>query len=288
MITSRTRLLALLGNPVGHSLSPAMQNAALRHLKIDARYLAFQVERENLPGALSGMKVLGVLGVNITVPFKEDAFHLMDRVGDEAEGLGAVNTVVFREGTATGFNTDVQGVKGALEALGCGEKSALLLGAGGAGRAAALALFQEGFLRVFVSNRHGERAEKLIRDLHTRTRGAEFRTIPWGSPPPAPFGVLVNATSLGLEGKPWPRECLQVLLDSVRNGKEKVLDMVYRSEGETELVKAARERGIPAAGGEEVLLRQGAACFRIFTGCDAPLGVMRMALGRPSGEGERA
>lgn len=276
MIGASTGLICLLGNPVGHSLSPVMHNAAFMHLGLDMRYMAFCVERGRFPEALRGLKTMGCLGVNVTVPYKEEAFLLAERLDPSALGTRAVNTMIFRDGVTCGCNTDVIGVRDAVNLLAPGERSALLLGAGGAGRAAALALAREGFCPLGISNRNSERAVKLVDDLASTIGHPVAEVIPWGEPmSPAP-GILVNATSLGLNGNRWPEDLLKNYLTGMDSGK--VLDLVYTSHGETPLIASARAKGLDAQGGEEVLLRQGAEAFRLFTGHEAPIEVMRRAL----------
>lgn len=287
MTTAHTRLIGLLGNPVSHSLSPAMQNAALRKLGFDATYLAFPVEREDLSRALEGLKALKALGTNVTIPFKEEAFRLVDGIDPDAEVLGAVNTVVFRNGRTLGYNTDVHGTAKALEALAPKERSAaLLLGAGGAGRGAALALLRAGFSPIYLANRHAERAEKLARDLGSEAESGQLRVVPWEGTPPESFGLLVNTTSLGLGENLWPYESLDRFLSAGTRGKLKVLDLVYGPHGETQLTVEAWKRDIPAIDGMEALLHQGAASFRLFTGLEAPVDVMRRALRKMRGTWE--
>lgn len=276
MTGASTRLACLLGNPVGHSLSPAMHNAAFRHLGLDINYMAFRVEPECLVQALQGLKALGCIGANVTVPYKEEAFSLVDWLDPSVRELGVVNTVVFRGGAACGYNTDVAGVRGAIRLLAPKEKSALLLGAGGAGRAAALVLAREGFSPLRISNRDEGRARRLAEDMAAIVGRPVAEVIPWGEVPRTAPGLLVNATSLGLAANPWPEELLDRYLTSVGQGR--VLDLVYSPRGETPLVEAARAKGLEAQGGEEVLLRQGAEAFRLFTGVEAPLEVMRTAL----------
>ncbi len=276
MIGAATHLICLLGNPVEHSLSPVMHNAAFMHLDLDMRYMAFRVERGRFPEALQGLKALGCRGVNVTVPYKEEAFLLAERLDPSALVIRAVNTMIFRDGVTCGCNTDVIGVRDAVNLLAPGKKSALLLGAGGAGRAAALALAQEGFYPLGISNRNSERAGKLVDDLASIMGRSMAEVIPWGEPmSPAP-GILVNATSLGLNETPWPEDLLKHYLTTMGAGK--ILDLVYSPYGETLLVAKARSNGLEAQGGEEVLIRQGAEAFRLFTGHEAPIEVMRRAL----------
>ncbi len=276
MIGAATGLICLLGNPVGHSLSPIMHNAAFIHLGLDMRYMAFCVERGRFPEALRGLKAMGCLGINVTVPYKEEAFLLSERLDPSALETGSVNTVIFRDGVTFGCNTDLIGVRDAVYLLAPDQKSALLLGAGGAGRAAALALAREGFSPLGISNRNTERSVRLVNDLASIIGHPVAEVIPWGETMSAPPGVLVNATSLGLDGTPWPEGLLKKYLAGMDSGK--VLDLVYTSHGETPLVGAARAKYLDAQGGEEVLLRQGAEAFRLFTGHEAPLEVMRRAL----------
>lgn len=287
MTTAHTRLICLLGNPVSHSLSPAMQNAALRKLGFDAAYLSFPVEREDLRKALEGLKAMKALGANVTIPFKEEVFRLVDEIDPDAEVLGAVNTVIFRNGRTLGFNTDVHGTAKALEALAPNERNAaLLLGAGGAGRGAALALIRAGFSPIYLANRHPERAEKLARDLGSQAESGQLRVVPWEENLPEPVGLLVNTTSLGLGENLWPYESLDRFLSAGNQGKLKVLDLVYGPRGETQLTVEAWKRDIPAIDGMEALLHQGAASFRLFTGLEAPVDVMRRALRKMRGAWE--
>lgn len=288
MIGVRTKLVALLGNPVGHSLSPLMQNAAFMHLGLDVCYLAFQVERKDFPLALKGLRALGGLGANITIPFKEEAFKAMDWIDPRCRGVGAVNTVVFRKGALCGYNTDVFGVKKSLEKLGSRKEVALLLGAGGAARAAAVALIEMGYPFLFVANRHEERAKKLQEDLLTCATHTSIRTIAWQEIPHISYDVLVNATSLGLEENPWSKEDLKGCLAPAIEKEASVLDLVYLPYRETDLVRKAREKRLAVLGGKEVLLLQGVESFRLFVGMEAPYEVMESALQAQSGEGVEA
>lgn len=276
MTGASTGLVCLLGNPVKHSLSPAMHNAAFRHLGMDMNYMAFQVEPEGLIRALEGLKALGCRGANVTIPYKEEIFALADWLDPSARELGAVNTLVFRGGAICGYNTDVAGVEQVIRLLAPEGKAALLLGAGGAARAAALVLARRGFAPLTITNRTRSRAERLAADLEAIIGRSVAQVLPWGEVPERDPDIMVNATSLGLDANPWPEELLQEYLASAARGK--VLDLVYSPTGETGLVAAARSRGMEAQGGEGVLLYQGAEAFRLFTGREAPVEVMGAAL----------
>ncbi|QTX31794.1 shikimate dehydrogenase [Aminithiophilus ramosus] len=276
MIGPTTALVALLGHPVDHSLSPAMQNAAFRHEGIDARYLAFDVPPGRLGVALEGLAALGALGANVTVPHKEEAFALCDDVEPRARSLGAVNVVLFRDGRLEGYNSDIDGVEGALDLLPRKGTRALLLGAGGSARAAAVALLSRGASVLFVANRSPERAVRLADDVALSLGRRAIVVVDWRDFHESTFDVVVNATSLGLEGNAWPGDDLRRLLRSLKGAP--LLDLVYSRRGKTELVEGALAEGLLAVGGEEVLLRQGARAFSLFTGRSAPLEVMRRAL----------
>lgn len=276
MKANTNRLVGLLGSPVAHSLSPAMHNAAMIHMDIDMHYMAFDVKVEKLVSALEGMASLGAVGTNITVPHKEGAFRWVDELTPSAEKAGAVNTVLFREGKTIGHNTDITGVREVLSRFRPEGKRAMVLGAGGAARGVVCALGEEGFSPIILANRTLSRACSLKEDLLPLMGNTEMEIIPWGAVPEGEIDILVNATSLGLEDNTWPGPFLEDILAAA--GRGKVLDMVYSREGRTPLVAAASERGIPAVGGEEVLLFQGVAAFELFTGRAAPVEVMRNAL----------
>jgi len=269
-IGATTRLGVLLGDPVAHSLSPALQNAAFAAAGLDAVYVALRVDAAGLPGLLRGLAAAGVFG-NITVPHKEAAAVLLDRGSDAVAATGACNTFWVEGGRLCGDNTDVVGVRAAAEAL-LGTlrgARALVLGAGGSARAAVWALVQAG-AEVTVRGRRPERAAALA--AHFGACGVAVR-LASGALRGAHFDLVVNATPLGLGPEdPWP-------LDPEREGVVvgAALDLVYGVD-ETRWVRALRARGVPAHDGLEVLLHQGAAAFERWWGRPAPLEAMRAAL----------
>lgn len=257
----------LIGNPVGHSLSPPMHEAAYAELGIDARYLTFEPDPRDVGDAIHGADALGVLGLNVTIPFKRDALAHVDP-DDLATRIGAVNTVDFSADPPTGHNTDAGGLLRAFEHHGVAVdgRDAVVVGAGGAGRAAAFALADAG-ATVHVANRTVERANDLAEDVPGAT-GHGLDDL--GSLVPA-ADLLVNATSVGMEEDrtPVPAEALHADLA--------VLDAVYRPL-ETRLLREAAEAGATTVDGAWMLLFQGVLAFERWTGRDAPVAAMNDAL----------
>jgi len=263
----------LIGNPVGHSLSPPMHEAGYEALGIDARYVTFEPGPEAATAAIDGAAALGVAGLNVTIPFKQDVLNAVD-ADPLAERIGAVNTVDFapvHEGTADrprGYNTDAAGVRRAFEHhdVALGGTDAVVVGAGGAGRAAAFAL-SDAAASVHVANRTTERAISLANDVPDATGGG----LDDLAERVASADVLVNATSVGMEtdATPVPAEALHAELA--------VLDAVY-SPIETRLLADAAAAGATTVDGAWMLLFQGVEAFERWTGVDAPVNEMNRAL----------
>lgn len=277
-LTARTRLFGLVGHPVSHSLSPAMQNAAFVAAGLDAAYAAFDVPPAALQEALAGAWALGFGGLNVTVPHKEKALALAADADDTASRAGAANTLVPVPGGWRAHNTDVEGFVAALRAdleLDPAGRRCLVLGAGGAARGAVLGLLEAGAQEILVANRNEERAGELVRDLRERCRTHRLATVPLEAAPErlGPGGLLVSATPLGLgpDGR-WPWE-----LDRFGPGLV-AYDLAYRTGAETPLVLQARQQGLRAGSGLSMLLRQGALAFTLWTGEPAPLAAMEQAL----------
>lgn len=277
-VDAGTRLIALLGDPVGHSLSPRFQNVAIRAAGINAIYLALRCAG-TFETLLNGIARAGGAG-NVTLPHKTRAAALVDQATPAVERTGACNTFWLEQGRIHGDNTDVEGFAAATRAL-IGAPAgarALVLGAGGAARAAVLALVEARADAVHILNRTPARARALQEALDPRGRRVAVLDQPKALRREG-YDLVVNATSLGLEpDDPTPLD----LEAPVRVGA--VLDLTYRHDPTaptppTALVAAARQAGIPTADGREMLIRQGAASFRRWFGCDPDLEVMRAALG---------
>jgi shikimate dehydrogenase len=275
--TPATRLFALLGDPVAHSLSPAFQNAAIRALGFDAVYVALRCAAPDLPGLMRGIALAGG-GGNVTVPHKAAAAAAVDLPSPAVTRTGACNCFWAADGRVHGDNTDVQGARAAVHAVLGREPagaSVLLLGAGGAASAAVCALADAGVARIAVVNRTADRA----RALADRFRAPGLRMDVAGSADELRgdrFDLAINSTSLGLTPGDAPP------LDPSRapGWIGAALDMVY-APGETGWARAMRAAGIPAADGREMLIQQGAAAFHRWFGVDAPVDTMRAALSHP-------
>ena len=262
----RTRL-GVMGWPVGHSRSPAMQNAALGEAGLDDwRYSLLPVPAELFTETVRALPARGFRGVNVTIPHKEAALEAADRAGAAARAIGAANTLLFEDGIRA-ENTDAPGLIAALPVRMAGA-SALVLGAGGSARAAVWALLDAGASDVRVWNRTPERARRLTAQLG----GTPLRS---GAVVPREGDVLVNCTSVGMgaDGQQFKR--LPLAADAVPYLRC-VVDFVYRSKP-TPLISAARRHGIPAVDGLELLVQQGALSYTLFTGHPAPIEVMRTA-----------
>ena len=268
-ISAKTRLLTVIGDPVAHSLSPAMQNAACRALGLDAVYIALQVPPASLPAVLAMQAAIGGAG-NVTVPHKEAVERSVARKTDVCARVGACNTFWTEDGGLVGDNTDVFGVAAALDQLGAAQHGErwLVVGTGGSARATAVTAADRG-AKLFVRSRDASRARAFAQ---WATGMGVATTVANG---PIEVDVAINATPLGLAGHdPLPIDVNHI------PGVQRALDLVY-APGETRWVHALRERGIEARDGREMLVQQGAAAFeRFFPGSDAPTEVMRAAVQR--------
>jgi shikimate dehydrogenase len=263
---ARTRL-GVVGWPVAHSRSPAIQNAALEAVGLGRswRYQLLPVPPELFAETIRALPQAGFRGVNVTIPHKEAALAVATDPTPSAAAIGAANTLVFEpDGRIVADNTDAPGLIAALPIDPSG-KTALVLGAGGSARAVVWALIEAGAGEVRVWNRASERARALTAELG----GTPVKDA-------APADLLVHCTASGLDPGEDAFKTLPIGADDV-NGYECVVDLVY-TDTETPLVQAARARRVQVVGGRELLVRQGALSFRQFTGRTAPIDVMRRAV----------
>jgi len=265
-----TRLVGVVGHPIGHSLSPAFWNATFAHEERNAVFLAFDVRPERFASFVDGMAAGGVRGLNVTMPHKRAAFELATVRSPEAEHTGAVNVLVFDDDGVIGANTDVIGFARAVEELGVDIFGArvLVLGAGGAAAAAVWALTEAGAV-VTLANRTRERAEELSRSV-----AAKVEVVNWADveSTAAASDLLVHAASVGMDGTSCVVE--PGILERAASGQlQAVLDVVYAPK-ETALVHAARAAGLRAADGLAMLVHQAAEAYRLFFDVTPPVDVM--------------
>jgi len=276
MISGETGLLALIGHPVGHSLSPMMHNAAFAADGLDFVYVCLDVDPDDLPVAVRGIEALKLRGFNVTMPHKRAMIPLVDELDEEARISGAVNTVVIEDSRLRGFNTDGSGMVMACQEVGIelSGKSVLLLGAGGAAAAIAVAFGNAGIGELHIANRTVERAAHLRDKLHStgikrlavHPLDALEKTVPDAE-------IVINATPLGMkqdDPMPVPSRYIQ---------KSRVFcDAVYRPGRQTPLVRLASERGVIAVAGARMLLYQGVLAQQLWTGREPNVKAMDKAI----------
>jgi shikimate dehydrogenase len=275
----RTLITAIFGDPVEHSLSPAMHNAAYEALGLDRVYVAFHVPGERLRDAIRAIPALGIAGVNLTIPHKEQALAMVSRISAEARALGAINCVVNRKGVLFGDNTDARGLERDLRsfAVELSGRLAIIIGAGGGGAAAALACARLGARRIVIANRTRARGVRLARRL---SRTEKFKAsveareldILRDHAHLCEAALIVNATPMGLTSRRFAR------LDYAATSESCFFyDLLYAAEP-TAFLKPAIELRRPTADGAGMLLYQAVLAFELFNGVEPPVEVMRQAL----------
>jgi shikimate dehydrogenase len=264
MLTGATRLVGIIGNPVSHSLSPRMHNAAFQALGLDWAYVPLRVEGERLHDAVRGLAALDFVGANVTIPHKTAVIEFCHEIDDVARKAASVNTLVIRDGHVAGSSTDGLAVTEAVAAQGA---HVLVLGAGGAARAVATALLDAGAASLAVAARRPAAAREMVSQLEAVFPGAALATEEW-PPGETAATLVVNATPL--------KEHVVVEL----RADQQIVDLAYLPDGrETAFVAAARSKGCaPIVDGLDVLVAQGAASFERWTGLPAPVEVMQRAV----------
>jgi shikimate dehydrogenase len=272
-INAATRLCAVLGSPIRHSASPAMHNAAFAALGLNWHYLPLEVEPKNLRAAIEDACAKGFAGLNLTMPHKLLAVDMVDELDASAKMWGAVNTIKFENGRAIGFNTDADAIVTSLREdlkVELHGAKVLLLGAGGAGRTAALKLAAENVAELFLVNRTASKAEEIASEIKRQFPAIKV-SIGY---PKTDVDLILNATSFGLKSEDGlPLDEKQFSLKQTRA----VYDMIYKP-AETKLLAAAKATGCKTANGIGMLVHQGAKAFEIWTGQPAPVAVMRRAV----------
>ena len=266
--------LGIIGHPIGHSISPVFQQAALNAISFDGNYQAWDVAPDEVGEFVEGLRAPGTLGINVTVPHKEAVIPFLDEVDQWASTAGAVNTIVNRNGRLSGHNTDGIGFLRALRE-GAGfeprGRDVLVLGAGGSARGVVYALARVGVAQMFIANRTVERAQRLAHlaiDNGVATEAVELSDAPTFA---REVALIVNCTSVGMVHGPDETGTHLVAAD-IPSGVL-VNDLVYNPL-ETPLLREAARAGATTLGGIQMLVYQGAASFQMWTGQDAPVQVM--------------
>jgi len=279
VIVNDKKVLGIFGYPIGHTLSPLMHQVAAEYHYLDLIYLAFSVKPPDLPAALAGIKALGIKGVNLTIPHKEAAIPLVDELSEEARLIGAINTIVLADGKLIGHNTDGQGFITSLS-RNVGEspkgKTILLLGAGGAARAIAIHLALARAKRIIIANRTLNRAEELASYLEKHSNRVSVCAIPLEKEilitHMEEAEIIINTTPIGMS-----RDDMVILPGERLRPQQLVCDIVYRPLN-TPLLQAAKAKGGKTLDGLGMLIYQGALSFKLWTGRDMPVELVRKRL----------
>jgi shikimate dehydrogenase len=267
-ISGKTKITGIFGNPIDHTLSPAMHNSAFESLQIDACYVPFRVTPDNLSDAVRSIRSLNILGVNITVPHKEKVLPLLDRIDEEASFIGAVNTVTNQDGFLTGYNTDGRGFLSSLAevTVSIENKNIILIGTGGAARSVSYYLSEKAS-KLSLFDIDTPKAVKLASDLNQIRNNIVLLDTMENIDEP---DIIINATPLGLK----PGDPLPIKPDHITS-KMVVCDLVYKK---TRLLQEAEKRNARTVNGSGMLLWQGVLAFELWTGVKPPIDVMRDAL----------
>jgi shikimate dehydrogenase len=278
-IDSETKLTGLIGYPIGHTLSPLLHNSAYKHLNLNWCYLPLQVKKADLHDALAGLKALSFVGVNITMPHKESVLEYMDELDSFAQLVGAINAIHIIEGKFIGYNTDAQGFLLSLKKdarFKSKNKRVLVVGAGGAAKAVAIALATEEASQITILNRTLERAVQLANFIEKKFLAIDVQALSFEdklAPVISKADLIVNATPIGMEleqtNYPIPVDFL--------HPSQLVFDLIYKPV-KTPFLREAEEKGANILNGLGMLLYQGAAAFEIWTGVKAPVDVMKKSL----------
>lgn len=266
------KTFAVIGDPIHHSMSPNIHNAAFRELGMESTYIAYRVPTDQLEEGIESLKRIGISGFNVTIPHKTSVMKFLDKTDQNCSLVGAANTITNYSGTLKGYNTDMDGFLAPIirKGIGVAGRSVMLLGAGGAARAIVAGFARQGAASITIANRTVEKARKLCvfaERLGMRAVAASLASVP----SPSEYDFIVNSTSIGMAGQETPVDTSQIRSDSV------VYDIVY-APMKTSLIAGAKRRGAMIIFGYEMLLGQAALAFEIWHGRKAPYDAMKRAL----------
>lgn len=274
-VNSKTKYIGLLGYPLGHSISPVMQNAAFESRDINYLYMPIELKKEDLEHVVEAMPKMNFAGFNVTIPYKIEIMKHLDEIDDLAKSIGAVNTVAIKDGKLKGYNTDGIGFLRSLEEelnVSVAGKNIFILGSGGAARAISMTLAMNKARRLYICNRTYEKAESLVKDINSKYGNVAI-SIPMVEQKMKDAinyaEILINTTCVGtypnIDETPIDKEILK--------GHLAVCDVVYNPR-KTKLLQDAEKLGCKTMNGLGMLIYQGAEAFRIWTGVKAPVETM--------------
>lgn len=264
---------AVIGDPIDHSLSPNIHNAAFRELKLDYTYIAYRIPKGELAAGIAALKKIKISGFNVTIPHKIEMIKFLDTVNEDCSIIGATNTVTNDDGKLIGYNTDTDGFLDPLKKRSLNLKgiNVLLIGAGGAARAITAGFAKEKAKKITIANRTLQNANVLARFAHKIGMDAKAITINQIGESASNYDIIVNATSIGLNNEPSPISTKTI------NEKSLVYDIVYKPIN-TDLIKQSKKNGAKVVYGYEMLLGQAALAFKIWHGIDAPYDIMKKSI----------
>ena len=268
-----TKTYAVIGDPIDHSLSPAIHNAAFGFLGMDCAYIAYRIPKGELASGIEALKKIQISGFNVTIPHKVDMIRFLDEADENCTTIGATNTVVNNDGSLKGYNTDMDGFLDPIKKrnIDCKDSDVLLVGAGGAARAIVVGFAKEKVRRITITNRTKERADELIKFANSLGVQSDYSDLSSAGEIAGKYKFIVNATSMGLKGNMCPISTRTITKDSI------VYDIVYMPV-ETELIEQSKKQGATIIYGWEMLLGQAMRSFEIWTGRQAPYQAMKLTL----------
>lgn len=268
-----TKTYAVIGDPIDHSLSPAIHNAAFLFMRLDCTYIAYRIPKGELEYGVESLKKIGVAGFNVTIPHKIDMMKLLNDADEECRLVGATNTVVNDNGILKGYNTDVEGFLDPIRKrkIDCKDLDVLLIGAGGAARAIVAAFSKEGVRKITVTNRTKESADDIVKFARQVGLESDYIDLVQAGDMAGNYKFIVNATSVGLRGVGCPISTGKINKNTV------VYDIVYMPV-ETPLIQQSKNQGAIIIYGWEMLLAQAMKSFEIWIGKPAPYEAMKLTL----------
>src|SRR5438445_5207124 len=268
-----TKTYAIIGDPIDHSLSPAIHNAAFGFLRMDCAYIAYRIPKGELAQGIEALRKIQIAGFSVTIPHKVDMMKLLDEADGNCKSIGATNTVVSENGFLKGYNTDMDGFLDPIKKrnINCTNSDVLLVGAGGAARAIVAGFAKEKVHKITIANRTKERADELIKFANNLGLESDYSDLSNAGNIASKYKFIVNATSMGLKGSASPISTRAITKDSI------VYDIVYMPV-ETELIDQSKKQGATIIYGWEMLLGQAMRSFEIWTKRPAPYEAMKLTL----------